>query len=168
MGVHKRQNAGNVYKRAVAVSNSWLSKGESVLVTIWKGHGEAPTFDISEEEMVGFRQAFAMLDSDSSGSISSDELGIAMRLLGQNPTEQELLDMTKEIDLDGDGTIDFKEFCQFMKRINMESDREMLREAFRVFDHNGDGYIAANELRSFVTNIGNPLSEQEVEFIIAQ
>lgn len=63
MGVHKRQNAGNVYKRAVAVGNSWLSKGESVLVTIWRGHGEAPTYDISEEEMVGFRQAFAVLDS---------------------------------------------------------------------------------------------------------
>lgn len=40
-----------------------------------------------------------------------------MRLLGQNPTEQELLDLVNEIDYDGDGSIDFPEFCQMMKRM---------------------------------------------------
>jgi calmodulin len=41
-----------------------------------------------------------------------------MRALGQNPTEQELLDMVNEVDIDGSGTIDFSEFCQMMKRMN--------------------------------------------------
>lgn len=55
---------------------------------------------------------------DGNGSISSKELGVAMRSLGQNPTEQELLDMVNEVDIDGSGTIDFAEFCQMMKRMN--------------------------------------------------
>lgn len=55
---------------------------------------------------------------DGNGSISSKELGVAMRALGQNPTEQELLDMVNEVDIDGSGTIDFSEFCQMMKRMN--------------------------------------------------
>jgi calmodulin len=43
-----------------------------------------------------------------------------MRALGQNPTEQELLDMVNEVDIDGSGTIDFGEFCQ-VGYINIDS-----------------------------------------------
>ena len=64
-----------------------------------------------------------------------------MRSLGQNPTEQELLDMVNEVDIDGSGTIDFPEFCQMMRRMNKENDSEMIREAFRVFDRDGNGFI---------------------------
>lgn len=55
---------------------------------------------------------------DGNGSINAKELGIAMRALGQNPTEQELQDMINEVDLDGSGVIEFPEFCQMMKRMN--------------------------------------------------
>lgn len=58
---------------------------------------------------------------DGNGSISSKELGVAMRSLGQNPTEQELLDMVNEVDIDNSGTIDFPEFCQMMKRMSKVS-----------------------------------------------
>ncbi|VDK20883.1 unnamed protein product [Anisakis simplex] len=44
-----------------------------------------------------------------------------MRTLGQNPTEQELLDMINEVDFDGSGSIEFPEFCQMMKRMNKVS-----------------------------------------------
>ena len=48
-----------------------------------------------------YKQAFAMFDKDGDGCISCRELGIAMRALGQNPTEQELLDIVNEVDIDG-------------------------------------------------------------------
>ena len=47
------------------------------------------------------KDAFQVFDKDGSGFISSKELGMVMRSLGQNPTEQELMDMINEIDIDG-------------------------------------------------------------------
>ena len=37
-----------------------------------------------------------------------------MRAMGQNPTEDELLNMVMEVDVDGNGTIDFPEFLTMM------------------------------------------------------
>ena len=46
--------------------------------------------------------------------MSTNELGQVMRTLGQNPTEAELNDMIKEVDVDGNGEIDFEEFVGLM------------------------------------------------------
>lgn len=42
---------------------------------------------LTPEEIDEFREAFMMFDKDGNGTISTKELGIAMRSLGQNPTE---------------------------------------------------------------------------------
>lgn len=39
------------------------------------------------------------------------ELGIVMRSLGQNPTEEELHHMIRDVDRDGSGAIDFEVRC---------------------------------------------------------
>ena len=50
---------------------------------------------------VEFKEAFSLFDKNGDGSISSKELGIVMRSLGQNPTDAELHDMINEVDVDG-------------------------------------------------------------------
>ena len=46
-----------------------------------------------------------------------------MRSIGQNPTEDEILELIMESDLNGDGTIDFKEFLNMMKKKSQEQDQ---------------------------------------------
>lgn len=47
------------------------------------------------------REAFSLFDKDGSGTISNEELEVVMKSLGQNPTEEELQEMIREVDVDG-------------------------------------------------------------------
>ena len=44
--------------------------------------------------------------------------------MGQNPTEDELLNLVMEVDIDGNGTIEFEEFLSMMKKKAGENDEE--------------------------------------------
>lgn len=50
------------------------------------------------------------------GCITIEELATVIRSLGQNPSEEELHDMIREVDADGNGTIEFTEFLNLMAR----------------------------------------------------
>ena len=116
-----------------------------------------------------------------------------MRSLGQNPTEAELMDMIQEvriilhhavalvtreltskfsiyqIDTDGSGTIDFPEFLTMMARKMKDTDsEEEILEAFKVFDKDGNGFISAAELRHIMTNLGEKLTDEEVDEMIRE
>ena len=71
-----------------------------------------------------------------------------MRSMGQNPTEDEVLNLVIEYDVNGDGTIDFDEFMEMMKKQAEHQDNSAeLKEAFKIFDRDGNGYIDAAELK---------------------
>nr|CAD7424476.1 unnamed protein product [Timema monikensis] len=84
-------------------------------------------------------------------------------------TETELRDMVNEVDQDGNGTIEFNEFLQMMsKKMKGADGEDELREAFRVFDKNNDGMISSMELRHVMTNLGEKLSDEEVDDMIRE
>eukprot|EP00961_Rhodomonas_salina_P009543 129439-Rhodomonas_salina.3 len=118
------------------------------------------------------------LMQDGDGTITTKELGTVMRSLGQNPTEAELQDMINEVDADGNGTIDFPEFLTLMARKMKDTDsEEEILEAFKVFDkvgsvsdcsQDGNGFISAAELRHVMTNLGEKLTDEEVDEMIRE
>ncbi|OWR50083.1 calmodulin B [Danaus plexippus plexippus] len=67
------------------------------------------------------------------------------------------------------GTIDFPEFLTMMARKMKDTDsEEEIREAFRVFDKDGNGFISAAELRHVMTNLGEKLTDEEVDEMIRE
>ncbi|CDR97700.1 calmodulin [Babesia ovata] len=124
---------------------------------------------LSEEQIAEFKEAFSLFDRDGDGSITTKELGTVMRSLGQNPTEAELADMINDIDSSGSGAIDFPEFLILMARKMKEGDtEEELVQAFKVFDRDGNGFISAQELRHVMTNLGEKLTNEEVEEMLRE
>ncbi|EFJ14562.1 hypothetical protein SELMODRAFT_413463 [Selaginella moellendorffii] len=124
---------------------------------------------LTEEQLREFRDAFSLFDKDGDGSITTKELGIVMRSLGQNPSDTELLDMINEVDVDGNGTIDWTEFLVLMARKMKDADAEEdLKEAFTVLDRNRDGFITEIELKHVMHQLGESFTDEEIADMVRE
>ena len=54
------------------------------------------------------------------------------------------------------------------KKMKDSDSEEEIREAFRVFDKDGNGFISAAELRHVMTNLGEKLTDEEVDEMIRE
>lgn len=119
--------------------------------------------DIDVLQRMELKEAFDEFDKDGSGTITTKELLPVLRSIGQNPTEDEILGLVIEYDVNGDGTIDFDEFIEMMTKHMQETVDQTaeMREAFKIFDRDGNGYIDLRELKTVITRMGEPLSDQE-------
>ncbi|XP_034654470.1 neo-calmodulin [Drosophila subobscura] len=125
--------------------------------------------DLSEEERQIIEDAFAIMDREQDGSVTSKELAIIMRALGRQPTDNQLQAMINEVDSDGNGSIEMAEFCNMILRKMHDTNHEdELRDAFRVFDKENNGYITSAELKVVLTALGLKLPDDEIEEMIRE
>ncbi|XP_052105394.1 calmodulin-A-like [Mytilus californianus] len=124
---------------------------------------------LSKEKIAELKEAFALFDKDGDGRITANELESVMKSMGENPTPKELRQIIHDVDTDGSGAIEFNEFLIMMARKYSEI-REMkeITDAFKMFDRNGDGVISAAELRQVMTNMGQKLSDKDVDSMIKE
>ncbi|XP_062214629.1 calmodulin-like protein 4 isoform X2 [Phragmites australis] len=125
---------------------------------------------LTSEQIVAFREAFLLFDKNGDGCISMEELAAVTRSLDLDPSDQELNDMMSEVDTDGNGIIDFQEFLSLIARKmkDGDGDEEELKEAFEVLDKDKNGFISPTELRMVMTNLGEQMTDEEVEQMIKE
>ena len=62
------------------------------------------------------RAAFALLDKDGDGFLSSEDLAEDLKIYGTNSSETELQEILNEVDINHDGKIDYREFDIIMRK----------------------------------------------------
>ena len=125
--------------------------------------------NLTDQQLDEFREVFELFDKDGGGTISNSELGIVMRTLGQNPSENEIEAMIKEVDVDGNGEIDFEEFCRLMVRqMEQNEPAEELVEVFRIFDKNNNGQIDWYDLGVAFRECGERVSDEDLKEMIEE
>ena len=71
---------------------------------------------LTQQQIAEFKHVYALFDKDGDGTVTTKELGNAMRSLGLNPSEKDIEDMINEVDVDGTGSVEFPEFARVMAR----------------------------------------------------
>jgi calcium-dependent protein kinase len=102
---------------------------------------------MSEEEIVGLKEMFKTIDTDSSGAISFEELKEGLKKVGSNLTEADIQDLMDAADIDQNGTIDYGEFLAATLHMNKINREENLFAAFKFLDKDNSGYITIDELQ---------------------
>ncbi|CAB4059105.1 CALM [Lepeophtheirus salmonis] len=149
----------------MSYTSSFLSFGTDQRVNVG-------TIHISNFETTDTRILYNVLKAivyNGDGYISAKELGVLMRTMGRNPTEDEILNMMNEIDIDHNGKLDFAEFTIMMhERLRGDDMEQEIKQAFRVFDRNGDGFISKSEFKHCMMHFGERFTDDEVEEMISE
>ena len=123
--------------------------------------------DLTDEQIIEFREAFQAFDKDGNGSITVRELGTVMRSLGQNLSEAEIKEMIDIVDEDKNGTIDFQEFLHLIARkLKLVRKEEQLLDAINILDKDGNGKISKYELRYNLLSSNSDINGEDIEEFI--
>ncbi|KAF9163353.1 hypothetical protein DFQ26_002673 [Actinomortierella ambigua] len=110
-----------------------------------------------------FKEGFSLFDRKGAGKIDTANLGDLLRALGQNPTQAQVRELVEQA---GASTLDFDQFLKILLRADgfkPAGTQQEFINGFKVFDKDGNGLISVAELRYVLTNLGEKLSEEEVD-----
>jgi calmodulin len=113
------------------------------------------------------RDAWETFDVTQSGTLSTSQLKPIFLKLNRVITDDELADMLDELDPDATGAVNYQTFHWYLSR-KKHSIEDEIRETFRSFDKDGSGMIPTAELRQIMMNIGENLTDEEVDEMVRE
>ena len=125
--------------------------------------------DLTEEQKLELQEAFNMFDTDGSGKIQANELRVALRALGFEPSKDELRRMITDVDKKGNGYLDFPQFMEaIVKKISEPDHDDEIEKSFKLFDKNKDDYLDIEDLKYVADLIGETMSQEELNEMIKE
>lgn len=122
-----------------------------------------PSSTFTKEQVADLREAFSLFDKNLTGNIAANDIGMLLRTVGQNYTDEELHNMITEANEDN-GLISFQHFLEIMEARFRPHDLEKeILDAFSVFDKGGNGSISYQELKQLMAKLGERLTDDELD-----
>ncbi|XP_077967186.1 uncharacterized protein LOC120342961 [Styela clava] len=124
---------------------------------------------LSDEDKSLFKEAFNSFVKEEGGPIQVEQAGDVLRKMGLTPTLEEIEEYKLEIDPQYMGDISYETMLDLYAKL-VKPPHELedeIAKAFRILDKDKNGFIDATELRNTLTTIGEALTEDEVDEMIA-
>jgi len=113
-------------------------------------------------------ECFTIFDKAKKGYLEKDQLGTVIRALGKNPTEKELKEIVDDIGNDKIDVVRVKRIYTTKKLKSPHDQRQEMENAFKALDKENNGRIQEAELRQILGNLGDNLSQQEVNSLMRE
>jgi len=123
---------------------------------------------LSEAQLTAAKDAFKNFDKKNEDKIKVGDIEAALKKLGHTIKPDWLEKVEHMIDAEGTGYIKYDEFCSIVrKKCQDDEDERELREMFRILDKEKRGEVNTSELRWILKNLGDDLTEADIDDMIA-
>ena len=124
---------------------------------------------LSKEKENKLKDIFYLVDQDKDNKIDTNEVGVTLRALGIYLSQEDISQITKEIDPSGCGKVTYEQFKDlYITKLSTNKKVNDLVKAFKSIDKENKGVINLNELKHGLTVLGEPLSDYEIELLMEE
>ncbi|KAJ1917442.1 Calcium-binding component of the spindle pole body (SPB) half-bridge [Mycoemilia scoparia] len=125
--------------------------------------------ELTEDQKQEITEAFELFDTNKDGMLDFFELKIALRALGFEYKNNEVITILGNHDQNHKGHIKLEDFKKVAGELVSKRDPiEEFRKAFRLFDESGTGKITVSNLRRIAKELGEQMDEEELNAMIEE